>query len=196
MMETVGIEEGNTSWKSRASRSWPRAPLHYRVTQGIFMVTSGTYLKERFFNDSRKLRMLERAFLEIAHKYEWHLQAWAFFQNHYHFVQAKEDNDNQTTLDNFMEELHGRTSRTVNKVDGTSGRKVWHNYWETALTFQASYYARLNYVHQNAVKHGLVAAASQYPYCSAAWFEATASNSDVATIYSFGTDRLDIPDDF
>jgi hypothetical protein len=39
---------------------------------------------------------------------------------------------------------------------------------------EKSWLARLNYVHQNAVKHGLVPIAHQYPWCSAPWFETNA----------------------
>jgi putative transposase len=66
----------------------------------------------------------------------------------------------------------------------------------TKLTFERSYLARLNYVHQNPVKHGLVKVANQYPWCSAAWFERTASPAAVKTIYSFKTDKLKIDDDY
>jgi len=38
--------------------------------------------------------------------------------------------------------------------------------------------------------------ANQYPWCSAAWFERTASAAQVKTIYRFKTDKLDLPDDF
>ncbi len=81
-------------------------------------------------------------------------------------------------------------------LDQTVGRKVWYNYWDTKLTFERSYLARLNYVHQNPVKHGLVRVASQYPWCSAAWFERTASPATVKTIYSFKTDKVKIDDDY
>jgi len=54
----------------------------------------------------------------------------------------------------------------------------------------------LNYVLQNAVKHKLVAVANQYPWCSAAWFERTASPAMVKSIYRFKTDRINVPDDF
>ena len=54
---------------------------------------------------------------------------------------------------------------------------MWHNFWDTKLTFEKSYLARLNYVHQNAVKHVLVPAANQYRWCSAAWFEQTATRA-------------------
>ena len=76
------------------------------------------------------------------------------------------------------------------------GRTVWHNFWDTKLTFRQSYLARLHYVHQNPVKHGLVRNANQYPWCSAPWFERVATPSTVKTIYGFKIDKLKVHDDF
>jgi putative transposase len=56
--------------------------------------------------------------------------------------------------------------------------------------------ARLNYVHQNPLKHGLVPIANQYRWCSTAWFERTATPAQVKTIYSFKTDEVNVRDDF
>jgi putative transposase len=56
--------------------------------------------------------------------------------------------------------------------------------------------ARLNYVHQNPVKHGLVLVANQYPWCSARWFERTASAAMVKAIYRFSIDRVQVQDNF
>jgi len=55
---------------------------------------------------------------------------------------------------------------------------------------------RLNYVHQNPVKHGLVTVANKYSWCSAAWFERIASPATVKSIYSFRTDKINIYDDY
>ena len=92
--------------------------------------------------------------------------------------------------------LHEKTAKWVNRLDAARGRQVWHNYRETLLTFEKSYLARLNYTHQNAVKHGLVPVAHQYPWCSAAWFERVATAAQVQTIYGIKTDRLTVPDDY
>ena len=92
--------------------------------------------------------------------------------------------------------LHVKTAEWVNKLDRQPGRKVRHNYRDTLLKEQRSYLARLNYVHQNAAKHGLVPLACQYPWCSAAWFERTASPAMVRAIYRFKTDLLSVADDF
>ena len=76
------------------------------------------------------------------------------------------------------------------------GQQVWHQYWDTHLTYNRSYYARLNYVHENPCRHGLVPVASSYPWCSAAWLERTATPAFVKTLSGFKTDRISIHDDF
>jgi putative transposase len=158
------------------------------------MVTAGTYLKKRLFPDGPPLQMLHDALLTIAHKHSWRLEAWAVFPNHYHFIAAAPTDAG--TLITFIRELHSRTAIALNRHDEMPKRKVWHNYWDTQLTHEASYLARLNYVHQNPVKHGIVPNSAHYPWCSAAWFERTATPAQVKTIYSFKTDRVNVRDDF
>ncbi|MFN7949156.1 MAG: hypothetical protein U0Z53_27630 [Blastocatellia bacterium] len=92
--------------------------------------------------------------------------------------------------------LHADTARELNRMDEKAGRKVWHNFWDTRLTFEHSYLARLNYVHQNPVHHGLVKAARDYRWCSAAWFEQTVPAATINTIYGFKTDEVNVIDDF
>jgi putative transposase len=96
----------------------------------------------------------------------------------------------------MLKNLHSKTAGWVNQLDQAPGRRVWFNYWDTRLTFQKSYLARLHYTHQNAVKHGLVPVANQYPFCSSAWFERTATPAQVQTLYRVPIDRLQLPDDF
>ena len=140
---------------------WPHAPTHRLTETGVYMVTAGTYQKMPLFSDTPRLRMLHTALLTIADRHGWCLEAWTVLANHYHFV-ADAPTD-AGSLVAFLRELHSRTAVALNKYDDTPGRKVWHNYWETRITHQPAYLARLNYVHQNAVKHGLVAVANQYP---------------------------------
>ena len=51
-------------------------------------------------------------------------------------------------------------------------------------------------MHQNAVRHDLVPVANQYRWCSAAWFERTATRAQIRTIYKFKTDRVKVFDEF
>jgi putative transposase len=73
---------------------------------------------------------------------------------------------------------------------------VWFNFWDTKLTYERSYLARLSYVHRNPVKHGLVMVANQYQWCSAAWFERIGTPAMIKTIYGFKIDALNVQDDF
>jgi putative transposase len=133
--------------------------------------------------------------LKYAARHGWVLQAWAVFPNHYHFIAASPETG-ALSLPKFLRELHSRSARWLNAQDEAAGRKVWHKYWETHLNYEASYFARLNYVHQNAVKHGLVAIADQYPWCSAGWFEKMATPAFRKTVSGFKTDAVHVKDDF
>ena len=176
------------------AKDWPHAPIHRINSDGIFMVTSGTFYKEHFFAGPERLTLLERTLLSLSKRHDWQLEAWSVFSNHYHFVGR--NTAKSCDLGFLLKHIHADSARELNRLDGTVGREVWFNFWDTKLTFERSYLARLNYVHQNPVKHGLVYRASNYPWCSAAWFERTASAATVKTIYSFETDKVHVIDDF
>jgi putative transposase len=176
---------------------WPHAPIHQLAVHGTFFVTASTYLKAHYFRGAERLRVLQRGLLTVAREYGWHLEAWAVFSNHYHFVGHSPPNvPTADSLRTMLKCLHVKTSRWVNLLDQAPERQVWFNFRETRLTFPKSYLARLNYTHQNAVKHRLVGVANQYPWCSAAWFERTASPAQVQTIYRFKVDQLSIVDEY
>jgi putative transposase len=176
---------------------WPHAPTHQLSQRGTYFVTGATYGKAHHFRGAKRLRVLQRGLLTVAEKFGWQLEAWAVFSNHYHFVaHSPATADDATSLNPMLRMLHVKLSGWVNQLDATPERKVWFNFWDTRLAHQRSYLARLNYVHQNAVKHGLVPVANQYPWCSAAWFERTASPAMVKSIYRFKTDKISVADEY
>lgn len=178
--------------------SWPHAPLHCLAETGTFMVTAGTYRKAHFFTKSELLREIHDGLLRYASQYHWRLEAWAVFSNHYHFVghSPSEEEGGAHSLSRFLGHFHSRSAAWLNRKHGQEKRKVWHNFWDTRLTHQRSYLARLHYVHSNAVHHGLVAVPNQYPWCSASWFERNASNAQVKTIYGMRIDQVNVSDEF
>jgi putative transposase len=173
---------------------WPHAPIHRLDEGGVYIVTCGTYGKARLFHDEDRLTLLTETIFSLALQYEWMLQAWSIFSNHYHFV-AKAPKSG-ATLPRFLGHLHTVTAKAINELDETPGRKVWFNYWDTALTFEKSYLARLNYVHNNPVKHGLVVVATDYRWCSARWFEQSAEPAFYRTVSAMKTDTINVPDPF
>jgi len=176
------------------NKDWPHAPIHRLDSHGIYVVTAATLHKDNLFQTADKLTLLENTLLGLAKQYQWQLEAWAIFSNHYHFVgRSKPGSEN---LRKFLKHVHTDSARELNRVDGKIGRTVWFNFWETKLTYERSYLARPSYVHRNAVKHRLAVVPNQYRWCSASWFERVASPAMVKTIYDFKIDRLSVKDDF
>jgi len=174
--------------------NWPHAPSHIFTEAGAYMVTASTYGKRWHFASPERLSLLEGELLLLASQYGWQLEAWAVFPNHYHFLALSPDD--AASLANLVRHLHSTTAREVNRLDGTGGRKVWYQYWDTHLTYQRSYFARLNYVHQNAVHHGLAVSPTDYPWSSARWFLAKADAAFIKTITALKTDSIRVHDDF
>ena len=132
--------------------------------------------------------------LQLAEDFNWQLQAWAILANHYHFMARSPHNP--ANLPAFLSNLYVCTAKYVNTQDNMPNRRVWWQYWDSRITYQYSYLARLNYVNQNPVRHGIVQVATAYPWCSAHWFEETTPTSFYKTVSSFKIDRVNVVDDF
>jgi putative transposase len=173
---------------------WPHAPPHRLSPHGTYMVTAGTFGKKRLMHDEARLSLVCNLLLELAAEYRWGLQAWAVLANHYHFVASAMETSGD--IGQVIRHLHSVSARELNRLDVTAGRRVWFQFWDTRLTYQASFLARLHYVHQNAVHHGVVERATDYPWSSAAWFERKATAAFYKTVTSFKIDRLKVEDEF
>ncbi len=89
------------------------------------------------------------------------------------------------TLRRWLSDLHSATGRDLNRMDGTPGRKVWFQYWDKQLTYHGSYIARLRYVHENAVHHGIVLNAVNYRWGAASWFAREGDSAFVKGVMRF-----------
>ncbi|MFB3894738.1 MAG: transposase [bacterium] len=173
---------------------WAHSPSHRFIPDATYIVTAGTYRKDRIFNTPERLSLVQDTLFEQATKFGWELQAWAIMQNHYHFVALapmKVD-----SLHSLIQAVHSLTAKAVNRKDQTPHRKIWFQYYDTCITSEKSYLARLHYVHTNPVKHGIIPIAENYQWCSMNWFKLYADSGLYRTVVSFKTDRVSIKDDF
>jgi len=143
---------------------YPHNPPHLFCPNDIYMVTGGVMRKEYLLDSNKKKAHFFRRLAEWAELLGWELEAWSVLPNHYHFVaRAPEE---AVSLKSLIQAAHSISSKYLNRLDNTPGRRVWYNYWDTCITNQMSYIARLHYVHTNAVKHGLVERPEDYQHCS------------------------------
>lgn len=174
---------------------WPHAPPHRLAESGVYFVTARTLGRVAYLSDDERLSFARDRLLELGARYGWRMEAWAVLNNHYHFVaQSPRGEDGAISLRKWLRHLHADIAREVNRLDATPGRKVWHNFRETLLTHRKSYLARLHYTHANAVHHGLVAVAGDYPWCSASAWMAAETSARVKTVMSFAFEEIAVAD--
>jgi putative transposase len=173
---------------------WPHGPAHWLFEPGLYMITTGTYKKLPHLSSPERLDFFQEALFRYASEFGWDSRAWAVLSNHYHFIAASPSDP--ATLRKFLGKLHGQTAKHLNHWDKAGGRKVWFQFWDSHITFERSYLARLNYVHHNPALHGVVPVAEEYKWCSAAWFAQTAPSAFVNAVKCFKIDQVNVPDDF
>ena len=190
--------EANDKTSSHLTRpavaQWPHAPPHRIFEPGTFMVTGATWQKKLVFQSPCLLCFLQDCLLNTLHEYGCAVQAWAVFPNHYHVVFKTENNVEKVRQ--AISQIHSLTAAEANRIDGCPGRQVWFQFWDSAITIRSSYFARLRYVHENAVHHGLVRNAVDYPWCSAGWLEQRADPAFRKLLATFGLDRIKVYDEF
>ena len=172
---------------------WPHAPIHRFGEAGTYFITAGTLHKQHFFRQPASLNDLRDLLFTYAQRFDCWLQAWSLLSNHYHLIIQCDDGNN---IRRMLRELHKYSAIAVNRRDAAKGRKVWFQYWDTQLTSEGSWLARLRYTHENAVHHGVVANAERYPWCSASWFARTARPAFVKTVQNMKIDRVKVFDEF
>jgi putative transposase len=174
---------------------WHHSPIHLSLLPGTYIVTAGTIGKEPLFTGKVKLDLLRETLFRLSLSYGWNIQAWSIFPNHYHFVATSRENPPR--LAGLIRHLHSESSREINRLDSSPGRRVWFQYWETFIRSERSLFDRLRYVHFNAVHHGIVSCASNYPWCSAKCSEQGTEIQDFQrTIESEAEADASVPDDF
>jgi putative transposase len=183
-----------TSEISLKQPDWPHAPPHRMLQPGTYMITGATYKKIHYFKQENHLSLLQTTLLDLLPQYAWEIQAWAIFPNHYHFIASNKDIP--SNLKTMISHFHAVTAKKINQHDNMTDRQIWFQFWDTFLSYPASYFSRLKYVHQNAVHHKIVERAEEYPWCSASWFQNQAPPSFQKTVNRFKTDLLNIQDEF
>jgi len=180
------------------TQDWPHAPPHRLQTAGVFFLTARTSKKAHLLASPEARGWIQGTLFDLADHYGWRLEAWAVLSNHYHLVTHSPplaDNAAES-LGEMIRHLHSLTTKELNRRDGQAGRsRLWQNFRETHLTHQRSYLARLHYVHQNAVHHGLVTLGSHWKWCSASAFKEAVTPAWLKTVTRFRYDEIALADD-
>ncbi|MHB8524458.1 MAG: REP-associated tyrosine transposase [Limisphaerales bacterium] len=108
------------------------------------------------------------------------IHAWCVLPNHYHLLVSMPD---LRAAVRALGRLHGSTSFKWNKEENARGRQVWHAASDRFMRGERHFWATMNYIHHNPVRHGYVEHWQEWPYSSAREFLIGLSREEAARIW-------------
>lgn len=152
--------------KIESYKTYNHNPPHYFKSGEKYFLTGATYLKRKCLNTDEIKKYLLGSIKKGCDNNGWILQDWVILDNHYHLMLDAPENAN--TLSKMMNEIHKYTAKwySMNIKKINSNEKLFHNYWDSCITYENSYYARLNYIYYNPIKHGYTNNIANYIWCS------------------------------
>jgi len=153
------------AWRKERGQPWHSPPHRPNFGHLRFLISAACYEHHHHIGQSpERLDVFSRNLLAVFAAPTSQLFAWCVVPNHYHaLVEAPDIKDLLHELGQF----HGRASYTWNGEDNARGRKVFFRAVERAMRSDRHFWATLNYVHHNPVRHGYVERWADWPWSSA-----------------------------
>ena len=141
------------------------SPPHIQGDKTHFHLTSACYEHKSIIGFSpERISVFEKELLQLLRDNSKEVYAWVMLPNHYHVLLNTTD---VLSLLKKLSQFHGRLSFQWNKVENAKGRRVWCNAIETAIKSDRHFWATMNYIHHNPVKHSYACKWTNWPYSSA-----------------------------
>ena len=137
-------------------------PPHIIHPDSLYFITASTWNKDKFFDDDAKLTTFASLLYRDIEMYGIKLEAWVVLPNHYHIIINVSKSN---LLPRFIRKFHSDSALYINKLDNKK-RKVWYQYWERLIKTEKDFYTRINYIHNNCIKHGISSNMNDYKFSS------------------------------
>ena len=143
-------------------RRFAQLPLHepphyFDNINKTYILTAANFEHRHIMNNPERRRHFEAELLnsvsDIGETY-----AWCILPNHYHLL-AKV---NLKVFSETISGLHRKTAYEWNKHDNTTGRQVWFRFSDRKMKNANHFWASVNYINTNPVKHKYVKNASEW----------------------------------
>jgi putative transposase len=168
-------------WRKERGYPWHSPPHRPNFGHLRFLISAACYGHNHYIGRSpERMDNFCRDLLKIFKTHAGQTFAWCVLPNHYHVLAEAPD---IKLLLSELGLLHGRTSHIWNGEEKTRGRKVFFRSVERAMRSDRHYFATLNYVHHNPVRHRYVDRWTEWPWSSATQYLAQTGNAEVKRIW-------------
>lgn len=167
--------------RQQLKRPWHRPP-HFEQNTLHYHLTVACYEHRPWIGASleRLADFSERLVTTISDGSGYPPAAWCVLPNHYHLLVRTSA---LKPMIGVLAKLHGRTSFEWNQEDQAKGRKVWHGVADRAMRSDAHFWATVNYIHHNPVKHGYVDTWHEWPFSSAIGYLDNVGREEAARVW-------------
>ena len=156
-------------------------PPHFPTGRNVYLLTAANYEHAPVMQTEQRRAQLERELLEgLATLSEACAFGWVVLPNHYHLLAEVDLAEFRLSVGRS----HNRTATRWNREDGTPGRRVWHRFVDRSIRNQRHFWAAVNHVHANPVKHGHVCRAEEWPCSSVHAYLAELGRDGLAAVES------------
>ena len=153
------------AWRKERGYPWHSPPHRPNFGHLRFLISASCYEHHHYIGYSReRMDNFSCHLLAVFAGRTSQTFAWCVLPNHYHALVKAPD---VKLLLHDLGLLHARTSHARNGEQKTRGRKVFFRAVERAMRSDRHYWATLNYIHHNPVRHGYVERWTDWPWSSA-----------------------------
>ncbi|MCG3148563.1 MAG: hypothetical protein PCFJNLEI_02007 [Verrucomicrobiae bacterium] len=144
---------------ARRDRLLPlHAPPHYPGRRLTYILTAACYEHRELIRPAPRRDELASELLAAPAE----IHAWVILPNHYHLLATVD----LAAFREWIRVCHSRLATNWNREDSARGRRVWYRFQDRQIRGDGHFYATMNYIHANPVKHGFAKRADDWPWCS------------------------------
>ncbi len=140
-------------YRKANKKPW-HTPPHIQGNKNYFLITAACYEHKPVIGKNlNRLDEFEEFLYETAKTCVESINAWVVLPNHYHILVRTDD---VFVILKKLGKLHGKISCLWNGEENKRGRQVWHGAAEHGIKSERHFWATINYIYNNPVKHGYV----------------------------------------
>ena len=168
-------------WRKQQNHPWHRPPHREGYGDACYHITAACFEHKPHVGRSiERMQSFSDMLLAVLSEHGAQIHAWCVLPNHYHLLVQTE-----RVLDLLFDlgRLNGRTSRLWNVEDRMPGRKTWCGVVDHTMRGDGHFWATLNYVHHNPVRHGYTQKWQEWPFSSAQTFVEEVGREEVLRLW-------------
>ena len=142
-------------------------PIHFEVKGAIYFVTSRTANGEHFLAEPGYKQAVVDAIQAKTGELGVSVTAYVVMPNHYHLLLGL---SSEMKIDKAMKHINGYSAFALNKVLQRKGAFWQGGFFDFVVLQEKKFTGKVNYIHYNPVRWGLVEQPQDYKYSSAGDF--------------------------